>query len=140
MVPSMSSSLTADLRRETRPREVMSSFLAQKREMFLVQMALDTKREEVQKLEQKAHAREEALKRAELLLEEVGWGVCCLRGRHTAARPRWTLCCSLTVRCAAVVVCVAHGRLLWLGATCAVTVAIAPQAVRVGHVVSLCCR
>lgn len=65
-----SSSTSQDLRRETRPREVMSTFLAQKREMFLVQMALDTKREEVQKLEQKAHAREEALKRSELLLEE----------------------------------------------------------------------
>ena len=50
--------------------ERMTEFLAKKREMFLVQMALDTKREEIQKLERKAQAKEEALKKSELMLEE----------------------------------------------------------------------
>jgi hypothetical protein len=68
------------------PREEMSSFLAQKREMFLVQMSLDTKREEIQKLEEKAHAKEEALKRAELLLEEVRSVASCTRRAQ-----RWCL-------------------------------------------------
>ena len=49
----------------------MTDFIAKKREMFLVQMSLDTKREEIQKLERKAHLKEEALKKSELLLEEV---------------------------------------------------------------------
>ena len=66
----------------------MSNFLAQKREMFLVQMALDTKRSEVQKLEQKAHMREEALKRSELLLEEVWWGSRVPPGLHFPPSPR----------------------------------------------------
>ncbi len=60
--------------------------------MFLVQMALDTKRSEVQKLEQKAHQREEALKRSELLLEEVGAGMC-------------APCCVLCVLC---VLCIVY--------------------------------
>jgi len=32
----------------------MGEFIAKKREMFLVQMSLDTKREEIRKLEEKA--------------------------------------------------------------------------------------
>lgn len=60
-------SSSGDRRRE---KENMTSFLARKREMFLVQMALDTKREEIRKLEEKAHLKEEALKKSELMLEE----------------------------------------------------------------------
>eukprot|EP00501_MAST-03F_sp_TOSAG23-6_P001747 GSMAST32.ASY1.ANO1.1824.1 assembled CDS len=48
----------------------MSSFIAKKREMFLVQMSLDTKREEIRKLEEKAQLKEEALRKSELMLEE----------------------------------------------------------------------
>ena len=35
-------------------KETMPEFIAKKREMFLVQMSLDTKREEIRKLEEKA--------------------------------------------------------------------------------------
>ena len=49
----------------------MADFLAKKREMFLVQMALDTKRDEIQKLEHKAQMKEAAIKKSELLLEEA---------------------------------------------------------------------
>merc|ERR1719446_655634 len=45
-------------------------FIAKKLEMFLVQMSLDTKREEIRKLEEKAQMKEEALKKSELMLEE----------------------------------------------------------------------
>jgi len=48
----------------------MAEFIARKREMFLVQMALDTKREEIRKLEGKAQLKEEALKKSEQMLEE----------------------------------------------------------------------
>ncbi|KDO16973.1 hypothetical protein SPRG_17553 [Saprolegnia parasitica CBS 223.65] len=48
----------------------MADFIAKKREMFLVQMSLDTKREEIRKLEEKAQLKEEALKKSELMLEE----------------------------------------------------------------------
>lgn len=72
-------------------KENMSEFVAKKREVFLVQvraqgliiftfrassimpvtqMSLDTKREEIRKLEEKASMREEALKRSEQMLEE----------------------------------------------------------------------
>eukprot|EP00941_MAST-03F_sp_MAST-3F-sp1_P005614 g5614.t1 len=53
-----------------REKEDMSSFIAKKREMFLVQMSLDTKREEIRKLEEKAELKEEALRKSELMLEE----------------------------------------------------------------------
>ena len=43
--------ISKDRRRE---KEVMADFIAKKREMFLVQMSLDTKREEIRKLEEKA--------------------------------------------------------------------------------------
>ena len=68
--------------RRREPKDTMATFLGKKREMFLLQMALDTKREEIQKLEAKALAREDALKSSELLLEEVGR----LRGDHTDLR------------------------------------------------------
>ena len=48
----------------------MNELIAKKREMFLVQMSLDTKREEIRKLEEKAQMKEEALQRSEQMLEE----------------------------------------------------------------------
>lgn len=66
----VSAATTAMTGAKHREREDMTQFLAKKREMFLVQMALDTKREEIQKLERKAQAKEEALKKSELMLEE----------------------------------------------------------------------
>ena len=51
-------------------KENMADFIAKKREMFLVQMSLDTKREEIRKLEEKAQMKEEALKKSEQMLEE----------------------------------------------------------------------
>jgi hypothetical protein len=51
-------------------KENTSEFVAKKREMFLVQMSLDTKREEIRKLEEKAQMKEEALQRSEQMLEE----------------------------------------------------------------------
>lgn len=48
----------------------MSDFIAKKREMFLVQMSLDTKRAEIKKLEERAQQREEALRKSEQMLEE----------------------------------------------------------------------
>ena len=75
----------------------MSNFLAQKREMFLVQMALDTKREEIAKLEQKAQMKEAAIKKSELLLEEVcGVSVLAVDGVRLPSRhPCGTLCALL---------------------------------------------
>lgn len=46
-------------------KESMAEFIAKKREMFLVQMSLDTKREEIRKLEEKARMKEEALRKSE---------------------------------------------------------------------------
>lgn len=51
-------------------KENMAEFIAKKREMFLVQMSLDTKREEIRKLEEKAAMKEAALKKSEQMLEE----------------------------------------------------------------------
>ena len=42
----------------------MTDFIAKKREIFLVQMALDTKHAEIRKLEERATRREEALARS----------------------------------------------------------------------------
>ncbi|GMH41880.1 hypothetical protein BSKO_09790 [Bryopsis sp. KO-2023] len=53
-----------------REKENMADFIAKKREIFLVQMSLDTKRAEICKLEERALQREEALKRSEQMLEE----------------------------------------------------------------------
>ena len=49
--------------RAPKDKETMSEFIAKKREMFLVQMRLDVKRAEILKLEEKARAKEEALKK-----------------------------------------------------------------------------
>ncbi|CAM9780752.1 unnamed protein product, partial [Pylaiella littoralis] len=46
-------------------KESMAEFIAKKREMFLVQMSLDTKREEIRKLEEKARMKEDALRKSE---------------------------------------------------------------------------
>ena len=51
-------------------KENMAEFISRKREMFLVQMALDTKREEIRKLEERAQLKEEALRKSEQMLEE----------------------------------------------------------------------
>lgn len=51
-------------------KESITDLLSKKREMFLVQMSLDTKREEIRKLEEKAHLKEDALLRSEQMLEE----------------------------------------------------------------------
>lgn len=51
-------------------KESTTDFVSKKREMFLVQMSLDTKREEIRKLEEKAQMKEEALTRSEQMLEE----------------------------------------------------------------------
>lgn len=51
-------------------KENTQEFVSKKREMFLVQMSLDTKREEIRKLEEKAKMKEEALSRSEAMLEE----------------------------------------------------------------------
>ena len=53
-----------------REKENMSDFIAKKRDMFLIQMSLDTKRSEIQKLEEKAQMKEDALKKSEMMLEE----------------------------------------------------------------------
>jgi hypothetical protein len=48
----------------------MTDFIEKKRQMFLVQMSLDTKRAEIRKLEEQAQQREEALKKSEEMLKE----------------------------------------------------------------------
>jgi len=53
-----------------REKENMADFIAKKRDMFLIQMSLDTKRQEIQKLEEKAAMKEDALRKSEMMLEE----------------------------------------------------------------------
>lgn len=67
LVAAATAAISGDRRRE---KENMSEYIAKKREMFLLQMSLETKREEIRKLEEKALMREEALKKSELMLEE----------------------------------------------------------------------
>lgn len=62
-----SSTLVPELRKE---KENMADFIAKKREIFLLQMSLDTKRAEIKKLDERARQREEALKKSEQMLEE----------------------------------------------------------------------
>jgi len=52
-----------------REKENMTDFIEKKRQMFLVQMSLDTKRAEIRKLEEQAQKREEALRNSEQMLE-----------------------------------------------------------------------
>eukprot|EP00163_Fabomonas_tropica_P003577 TRINITY_DN13085_c0_g2_i1.p1 TRINITY_DN13085_c0_g2~~TRINITY_DN13085_c0_g2_i1.p1 ORF type:complete len:578 (+),score=174.27 TRINITY_DN13085_c0_g2_i1:240-1973(+) len=51
-------------------KENIRDFIAKKREMFLVQMSLDTKRSEIKKLEELAAQREQLLRKNEQMLEE----------------------------------------------------------------------
>ncbi|KAL0585839.1 hypothetical protein ABG067_004373 [Albugo candida] len=51
-------------------KENMNTFIQKKRDVFLVQMSLDTKREEIRKLEEKARAKEIELQKSEVMLEE----------------------------------------------------------------------
>jgi hypothetical protein len=51
-------------------KENMKGFIGKKRQMFLIQMSLDTKRDEIQKLEEMASQKEEALRKSEMMLEE----------------------------------------------------------------------
>jgi hypothetical protein len=67
LVAAATAAISSDRRRE---KENMTDFISKKREMFLVQMSLDTKREEIRKLEEKAQMKEDALKKSELMLEE----------------------------------------------------------------------
>lgn len=62
--------VAAASRDRRKEKENMSDFIAKKREMFLVQMSLDTKRAEIKKLEERAQQREEALRKSEQMLEE----------------------------------------------------------------------
>lgn len=53
-----------------RDKESLQEFVAKKREIFFVQMSLDTKRAEIRKLEERIFQREEALRKSEEMLEE----------------------------------------------------------------------
>eukprot|EP00397_Hematodinium_sp_SG-2012_P029170 GEMP01030792.1.p1 GENE.GEMP01030792.1~~GEMP01030792.1.p1 ORF type:complete len:555 (+),score=143.49 GEMP01030792.1:56-1666(+) len=53
-----------------REKENMTDFVAKKREMFLVQMSLDVKKAEILKLDEKARAKEAALKKSTQMLDE----------------------------------------------------------------------
>jgi len=66
--PTIAASSAAPERRKE--KENMTDFIAKKREIFLLQMSLDTKRAEIKKLEERARQREEALKKSEQMLEE----------------------------------------------------------------------
>ena len=55
-------SVGRDSRRE---KENVQEFVAKKREMFLVQMSLDVKKAEIVKLDERAKAKDEALKRSQ---------------------------------------------------------------------------
>mmetsp|Transcript_118162 Transcript_118162/g.294734 ORF Transcript_118162/g.294734 Transcript_118162/m.294734 type:complete len:578 (+) Transcript_118162:91-1824(+) len=57
-------------RNARREKENVSDFVAKKREMFLVQMSLDVKKAEIMKLDERAKQKEEALKKAQQLLDE----------------------------------------------------------------------
>jgi hypothetical protein len=55
-----------------RDKENLQDYVAKKREIFFVQMSLDTKRAEIRKLEERIFQREEALRKSEEMLEEDG--------------------------------------------------------------------
>jgi len=61
---------TAYRQERHREKENMTDFIEKKRQMFLVQMSLDTKRAEIRKLEEQATQREEALRNSEQMLEQ----------------------------------------------------------------------
>ena len=66
--PTVASTSSPALR--SKDKENLSEFISKKREIFLLQMSLDTKRAEIKKLDERARQREEALKKSEQMLEE----------------------------------------------------------------------
>jgi hypothetical protein len=66
----VSAATAAIARDRKKDKETLTEFVEKKREMFLVQMSLDIKREEIAKMEATAAAREAALRGGELRLEE----------------------------------------------------------------------
>lgn len=52
-------------------REDMPTFVAKKREMFLLEMALGTKRDEIRKLAERARLKDEALRKSLQMVQEV---------------------------------------------------------------------
>lgn len=60
----------ASNRDRPRERETVSDFIAKKKEMFLLSLSLDTKWAEIQKLEERAQWREEALAKSDKMLLE----------------------------------------------------------------------
>eukprot|EP00877_Chromochloris_zofingiensis_P008558 jgi/Chrzof1/3956/Cz13g14240.t1 len=69
-IPDTTLAASACPTRLRRERVNTVEFLAKKREIFLVQMSLDTKRAEIRKLEERARQRDEALKKSEAMLED----------------------------------------------------------------------
>eukprot|EP00775_Hariotina_reticulata_P009162 gene9162-9328_t len=69
---SLAAAAVSGVPRRPERRDNLKNFLAKKRETFLMQMSLDTKRAEIQKLEERARQRDEALKKSEAMLEEDG--------------------------------------------------------------------
>jgi hypothetical protein len=67
LVSAATAAISRDRRRE---KETLQEFVQKKRDMFLVQMSLDIKREEISKMDSQAKAREAALRAAEVKLEE----------------------------------------------------------------------
>eukprot|EP01116_Phalansterium_solitarium_P022490 TRINITY_DN7445_c1_g2_i1.p1 TRINITY_DN7445_c1_g2~~TRINITY_DN7445_c1_g2_i1.p1 ORF type:complete len:534 (-),score=237.21 TRINITY_DN7445_c1_g2_i1:405-2006(-) len=63
-------SIAAAMRKKNRDRDPIPSVLAKKREMFMLEFSLNVKRDEIQKLELAADQREDALRKAEKMLEE----------------------------------------------------------------------
>jgi len=51
-------------------KETLTEFISKKREIFLLQMSLNIKKEEIRKLDEKAKAKEEALEKSEEALED----------------------------------------------------------------------
>eukprot|EP00296_Roombia_truncata_P000037 JP435695.1.p1 GENE.JP435695.1~~JP435695.1.p1 ORF type:complete len:574 (+),score=184.33 JP435695.1:142-1722(+) len=66
----MAKANAANAQERRKEKENMTDFIGKKREMFLVQMALDTKRAEIRKLEAQARQREEALRKSEKMLDD----------------------------------------------------------------------
>lgn len=73
--------------RRRAPRDSVNKLVSHSREVFLLTMSHDTKVQEIRKLESMAQAREDKVKKMEVMLEEV-------RRRLAAARPK---CCQLLV-------------------------------------------
>ena len=61
---------TSERAERPRERETVSDFIAKKKEMFLLSLSLDTKWAEIQKLEERAQWREEALAKSDKMLLE----------------------------------------------------------------------